>query len=233
LAFFLFVRLTKKRTTTANKQSMTSGGGGIRDIGNVTGGMAMMNFDDKTRPYTRQDFVDFLLDYEKNLNPTEMRLVEKGLLATFVGMPLCGVAAYRFAGRFPWRRVEKLLPFPWVKPFGRVCFAMSAASLPYMAVQSWFVAAVLALDSSSQLAFNMKRLMITQRNGMMFARTGTREVTKEEQASLSQQATDHVLSNRMANRPSGGGAVDVNLALGQQSMLPPAQSGYKPMPTKS
>lgn len=205
-------------------------GGGVREIGTVTGGMAMMNFDEKTRPYTRQDFVNFMMDYEKNLNEAEMRLLEQGMAGTLLGMPLTFLATYKLSKRFAWQRVQRAVPYPWIPKAGRVCIAAAAATLPYMYIQSWFVNSVLALDSSSNLAFHLKRFMVTQRNGMMFARTATREVTREEQSSLSQAATDHVLSNRMANRPSSNGAIDVNLALGNQVMLPPAQTGYKPLP---
>lgn len=206
------------------------GGGGMREIGTVTGGMAIMNFDEKTRPYSRQDMINFLMDYEKNLTPEEMRLLEKGMAGTLLGMPLAYAIMYKISGRFAWHRVQKAVPYPWIPRAGRICMSLSAATLPYMAVQSWFASAVFALDSSSNLAFHLKRMMVTQRNGMMFSRTATREITRDEQDSLSRQAADHVLSNRMANRPSGGGAVDVNLALGNQVMMPVAQSGYKPLP---
>lgn len=208
------------------------GGGGVREIGTVTGGMAMMNFDEKTRPYTRSDFLKFLENYDTNLTDPEKRLLEKGMAGTFLGMPLTFVSTYMITKRLAWHRVQKAVPYSWIPKAGRFCLAASAATLPYMYIQSWFVNSVLALDASSDLAFHLKRLMVTQRNGMMFSRTTTREVTREEQNALSQQATDHVLSNRMANRPSSNGAIDVNLALGGQVMLPPAQTGYKPMPSQ-
>lgn len=208
------------------------GGGGIREIGTVTGGMAMMNFDEKTRPYTREDFLKFLQNYDTNLNDAEKRLLEKGMAGTIIGMPVTFAATYMITKRLAWHRVARMVPYPWIPKAGRFCLAASAATLPYMYVQSWFVNSVFALDSSSDLAFHLKRYMVTQRNGMMFSRTATREVTREEQQALGKEATEHVLSNRMANRPSSNGAMDVNLALGGQVMLPPAQSGYKPLPSQ-
>mmetsp|Transcript_23270 Transcript_23270/g.26967 ORF Transcript_23270/g.26967 Transcript_23270/m.26967 type:complete len:218 (+) Transcript_23270:43-696(+) len=211
------------------------GGGASREVGTVTGGMALMNFDEKTKPYTRQDLINFMKDYDKNLSEEEMRLFEKGMAGTFIGMPAAYYATWRFSRRMAWHRVQKVVPYPWIPKAGRVCLSLTAATLPYIAVQSWFVNAVLALDNNSLLAFHLKRFMITQRNGMMFARTATREVTREEQNLLSQQATEQTISNRMANRPSAAssGGMDVNLALGQQVMLPVAQTGYKPMPKQS
>jgi hypothetical protein len=211
-----------------------SAGGASREVGTVTGGMALMNFDEKTKPYSRQDLINFMMDYEKNLTEEEMRLFEKGMAGTFLGMPLAYYATWRFSKRLAWHRVEKVVPFPWIPKAGRVCLSLTAATVPYILVQSWFCNAVMALDNNSLLGFHLKRFMITQRNGMMFARTGTREVTREEQDLLSKQATEVTISNRMANRPSAAasGGMDVNLALGQQVMLPVAQTGYKPMPNQ-
>lgn len=215
------------------------GGGGVREVGTVTGGMALMNFDEKTRPYTRQDLVAFLMDYEKNLTHEELRLCQVGIAGTAVGMPVAGYLGYRLSGRLAWHRVQRVLPFSWATRVGRCCLSLSAATMPYILIQTWWVSQVMALDASSNLAFHVKRMMVTQRNGMMFQRTATREVTRDEQERLSREATDHVLSNRMANRPQqqgggggSGGGMDVNLALGQQVMVPIAQSGYKPLPPK-
>jgi hypothetical protein len=208
------------------------GGGGVREVGTVTGGMAMMNFDEKTRPYTREDFLKFMQNYDTNLNEGEKRLLEKGMAGTIIGMPATFFATYMVTKRLAWHRVMRMVPYPWIPKAGRFCLAASASTVPYMYVQSWFVNSVLALDSSSDFAFHLKRFMVTQRNGMMFSRTATREVTREEQQALSREATEHVMSNRMANRPTSNGVMDVNLALGGQVMLPPAQTGYKPLPSQ-
>ena len=206
------------------------GGGGVREVGTVTAGMAMMNFDEKTRPYTRQDFLNFLKGYEENLNAEEKTLIERGLVATFVGLPATGFVTYKLAKRLSWKKVDSVVQMPRLVRLCPTVLALAAVSIPYMLIQQWFVESVLAMDDKkSNLTFHVKRLMVAQRNSMMFQRTATREVTREEQDALSQQAVEHVASNRMANRPSSGGAMDVNLALGNQVMTPVAQTGYKPM----
>ncbi|CBZ29729.1 conserved hypothetical protein [Leishmania mexicana MHOM/GT/2001/U1103] len=232
-------------TTPASHQG--GGGGGIRDIGTVTSGMAIMNFDQKTKPYTRNDFVQFLMNYQENLNEEELRLVEKGIVGTFIGMPAFFGAGYFLSGRFGWHRVVRVMAplneggrSSWLATrlpkIGRTAFGLTAATIPYMAVQQWFVSRVLELDErESNLSFHVRRLMLSQRSGMMFKRTATREVTKEEQQRLLREAEAHVNENRSGQRVSQGlgtGPVDVNLQLGQQVLTPVAQTGYKPMPTQ-
>lgn len=222
------------------------GGGGVRDLGTVTAGMAVMNFDAKTRPYTRQDMIDFLMNYEKNLNETELRLVEKGILGTFVGMPVAFLLGYSLSGRLGWHRVVRAMaPLggaegasnKWVRrvpTFGRIAFALTASSIPYILVQQWFVSKVLDLDErDSNLSFHVRRLMLSQRSNMMFKRTATREVTREEQERLMREAEMHVNENRSGQRVAAGlatGPTDVNLRLGGQVFTPIAQTGYKEMP---
>jgi hypothetical protein len=206
------------------------GGGGVREVGTVTAGMAMMNFDEKTRPYTRQDFLNFIQGYEENLNQAEKKLIETGLAATFIGLPLTGVVSYRLAKRIHWKKVETIVQMPKLVRFFPLVLSLSAVSIPYIVIQQWFIDSVLAMDDKqSNLSFHVKRLMVAQRSSMMFQRTATREVTREEQDALSREAVEHVASNRMANRPSSNGGMDVNLALGNQVMTPVAQTGYKPM----
>ncbi|CAG9580473.1 conserved hypothetical protein [Leishmania major strain Friedlin] len=232
-------------TTPANYEG--GGGGGIRDIGTVTSGMAIMNFDQKTKPYTRNDLVQFLMHYQENLNEEELRLVEKGIVGTFAGMPAFFGAGYFLSGRFGWHRVVRVMaPLneggrpSWfvthLPKIGRTAFGLTAATIPYMAVQQWFVSRVLELDErESNLSFHVRRLMLSQRSGMMFKRTATREVTKEEQQRFLREAEAHVNENRSGQRVSQGlgtGPVDVNLQLGQQVLTPVAQTGYKPMPTQ-
>ncbi|CAJ1034424.1 hypothetical protein NXY56_005928 [Leishmania guyanensis] len=223
------------------------GGGGIRDIGTVTSGMAIMNFDQKTKPYTRSDLVQFLMNYQANLNEVELRLVEKGMVGTFVGIPVFFGAGYFLSGRLGWHRVVRAMaPLSeegrpsWLvthlPKIGRIAFGLSAATIPYIAVQQWFVSRVLELDErESNLSFHVRRLMLSQRSSMMFKRTATREVTREEQQRLLREAEAHVNENRSGQRVSQGlgtGPVDVNLQLGQQVLTPLAQTGYKPMPTQ-
>ena len=221
------------------------GGGGIRDIGTVTSGMAIMNFDEKTKPYTRADLINFLMNYQDNLNEEELRLVEKGMMGTFVGMPAFFAAGYFLSGRLGWHRVVRAMaplnqgdkPSWFVQhlpKIGRTVFGLTAATIPYIVVQQWFVSRVLELDErTSYLSFHVRRLMLSQRSGMMFKRTATREVTREEQQRLMREAEAHVNENRSGQRVSqglGSGPVDVNLQLGQQVLTPVAQTGYKPMP---
>lgn len=220
----------------------SSGGGGVREVGTVTAGMAIMNFDAKTKPYTRQDFLHFLQDYDKNLNEAELRIVERGMFGTLVGMPLAFGVGYTLSGRLGWHRVVKAVsatstPDQWsrhVPTFGRVVFGLAAASIPYMVIQQWFVTTVLEMDEhSSNLSYHVRRLMLSQRSGMMFQRTATREVTREEQQQLLRESEMQVNENRSGQRVASGlgtGPVDVNLQLGQQVLTPVAQTGYKPMP---
>lgn len=220
-------------------------GGGTRDLGTVTAGMAIMNFDEKTKPYTREDMIQFLMNYKDNLNEEELRLVEKGMLGTFVGMPLCGFLGYKISGNFGWQRVVRAFapldeggpPSKWVRripTFGRCVFGLAAASIPYVVVQQWFVSRVLEMsERESALSFNVRRLMLAQRSGMMFKRTATREVTREEQQQLLREAEAHANENRSGDRVASGlgtGRPDVNLQLGQQVLTPVATAGYKPMP---
>ncbi|RNF12073.1 hypothetical protein TraAM80_00490 [Trypanosoma rangeli] len=225
------------------------GGGGVRELGTVTAGMAMMNFDEKTRPYTRADFLNFLQNYENNLSLSEIRLIEKGMLGTFVGMPLGFFLGYKLSSRLAWHRIVRVFATidgkeaagkpSWIvrniPRIGKTLFGLTAATIPYMVAQQWFISRVLELDEhESNLSFHVRRLMITQRSGMMFKRTATREVTREEQEQLLQNATEQMEENRMGRRGGApAGTMDVNLRLGQQVMTPVAQSGYKPMPGQS
>lgn len=241
--------------SSSSNYNPSEGGGGIRDIGTVTAGMAVMNFDAKTKPYTRADLIEFLQNYEANLNPEEMRLVERGMAGTFVGMPLCFGIGYMLSGRLGWHRLSRAMapsspssassssssstPSWFLRKlptFGRIAFGLAAATIPYIAVQQWFVSRVLEMDErSSNLSFHVRRLMLAQRSGMMFQRTATREVTRDEQQRLLREAEAHVNENRSGQRVSqglGSGPVDVNLQLGQQVLTPIAQTGYKPLPNQ-
>ncbi|KAG5496397.1 hypothetical protein JKF63_02699 [Porcisia hertigi] len=232
-------------TTPVSNQG--GGGGGIRDIGTVTSGMAIMNFNDNTKPYTRNDFVQFLMNYQTNLNEVELQLVKRGMLGTFAGMPVFFGLGYYLSGRLGWHRVVRAMAplneegrpgwFSTHLPkVGRTVFGLAAATIPYIAVQQWFVSQVLELNErDSDLSFHVRRLMLSQRSGMMFKRTATREVTREEQQRLLREAEAHVNENRSGHRVSQGlgtGPVDVNLQLGHQVLTPVAQTGYKPMPTE-
>ncbi|CAD2216015.1 hypothetical protein AGDE_00193 [Angomonas deanei] len=251
----------------------SQGGGGARDVGTVTAGMAIMNFDEKTKPYTRQDMVNFLTNYETNLNEEEKRLIEKGMLASAIAIPGAFAAGYVLSGRLAWHRIMKALDPPGLqeakpnnnnnnnlnmnqnnKPFtahtttpagrpnwikrvptvGRICFGVAAASIPYVLIQQWFVAKVLDMNErESGLSFNLRRLMLAQRSGMMFQRTATREITREEQNQLLREAEQHVVENRSGKRAAAGlgtGPTDVNLQLSGQVLTPVAQTGYKAMP---
>ncbi|KEG08375.1 hypothetical protein DQ04_07331000 [Trypanosoma grayi] len=225
------------------------GGGGVRELGTVTAGMAMMNFDEKTKPYTRADFLRFLQKYDENLSPSEMRLIEKGMLGTFLGMPLGFVLGYKISSRFAWHRVVRAFASidgkegankpSWIvrnaPTIGKTLFGLTGATIPYMVVQQWFISRVLELDEhESNLSFHVRRLLITQRSGMMFKRTATREVTREEQERLLQESAEQAEENRTGRRSGvSAGAMDVNLRLGQQVLTPVAQTGYKPMPGQS
>ena len=63
---------------------------------------------------------------------------------------------------------------------------------------------------------------------MIFERHATREITREEQLRLSDEAVE--LSTRTAGLPSASSESDVNLALTNQMLTPIAQSGYKGEP---
>ncbi|KAG5470329.1 hypothetical protein LSCM4_03024 [Leishmania orientalis] len=239
--------MSSSASTTPASYQGGGGGGGVREIGTVTSGMAIMNFDQKTKPYTRNDFVQFLMKYHENLNEEELRLVEKGMMGTFVGMPVFFGAGYLLSGRLGWHRVSRAMAplneggrpgwlVSHLPRIGRTAFGLTAATVPYMVMQQWFVSRVLELDErESNLSFHVRRLMLSQRSGMMFKRTATREVTREEQQRLLREAEAHVNENRSGQRVSQGlgtGPVDVNLQLGQQVLTPVAQTGYKPMPTQ-
>nr|CCC96152.1 unnamed protein product [Trypanosoma congolense IL3000] len=225
------------------------GGGGVRELGTVTAGMAIMNFDEKTKPYTRADLLRFLQNYEENLTYEEKELVYKGMLYTFAGMPLAFVAGYKLSSRLAWHRVARAMSStssngspsgqPWlarnISTVGKTLFGLAASTVPYMVVQQWFISRLLAMnENESNLSFHVRRLMITQRSSMMFTRTATREVTREEQERLMGEAAHQSAENRSGRRGGASlGAMDVNLKLGQQVMTPVAQTGYKPMPSQS
>jgi hypothetical protein len=206
------------------------GGGGVREVGTVTGGMAIMNFDEKTRPYSREDFINFISNYQANCDDAEIALIHKGMAVTATAIPLTFLLSFKLTKRLPWYRIEKMMPVPYIAKIGRLMLSFSAASIPYVWIQTWIASEILSLPSSSNLAFHVKRLMILQRNSMMFQKTETREVTKEEQERMSRDATAIAIENRRNMRPQTGGSLDVNLALGQQALTPVAQTGYKPMP---
>lgn len=213
---------------------VSNGGGGDGAVGKVTPGMRLMTFDEKTKPISREEYVEFLLGYEKNFRPVEKELFMRSLAVGVVSM---GVGAYvgrRLIQRLSWKRMEErgLLPFPWLPLAGRIAGAIAGASFPYALVQQWTISQILDMDDrESLLAFHTKRLMIVQRGSMMFSREATREVTREEQQALAMEAAN-VRSGRDAldspdaapkRRPT-----DVNLMLGQQALTPVAQTGYKP-----
>lgn len=205
------------------------GGGGAKEIGQVTGGMQMMSFDERTRPFTRGDMVNFIMNYQTNCNDKEKKLIHDSMLAG-LSIPLAGFIGYRLSNRLPYKSIAKMMPINVFKPVARFSFTVSAMSIPIILIQQWVVSTILEMDDKdSMLAFHTKRFMIMQRGSMMFQRTATREVTLEEQQRLSQQAAEF-RTTRTAGLPSHQGSdINVNLALTQQVLTPIAQTGYKPM----
>lgn len=219
------------------------GGGGAKDVGNVTGGMNVLSYDEKTRPFNRQDMIDFLWDYDKNLTEKEFSLMRKSMAILGLGMPLGGYCGYALGRNFVKNRAKSLaqIPFAWVPTAVKSAFVFTGCSVPYIMGQQWTVTQILDMDDSeSLLAFHTKRLMIVQRSSMMFSKTSAREVTREEQEALAAQGNKTRIGKGGVAlgeaQGKGGGAgrpgLDVNLALGQQALTPIAQSGYQDMPKK-
>jgi hypothetical protein len=203
-------------------------GGGTDKVGHVRPTMQMLTWDDKTRPMTRWDMMKFCLD-EKNLTDKDKEVLYKtctlGPLAVFTAGFL-GWQAQKLVG---WRSMLRKQPHmapmvPWLK----LSFVGVFVSVPFMLVQQWTVDEILKLDEmDSMLAFHVKRFMIVQRNQLMFTRQSAREVTKEEQERLGAASVEQRKANALLASGGSRGTADVNLALQQQVLTPPAQTGYK------
>jgi len=209
-----------------------SSGGGVRDVGTVTGGMAMMNFDEKTRPYTRDDYIKYILSDQ--LSPTDKAFLVSSA-TTWVGVvPTTAAVGFFASGRLDWKKISTMMQFPYARRVGRAAMTLCAFSVPHVIVQQSFTSRLLDMDDhTSGLALHTKRFMLGQRSSLMFQRTATREVSREEQASLAQEGAEIVQQNRGSRVAAGGNAsagLNVNLALSQQALTPVAQSGYKPLP---
>jgi hypothetical protein len=211
-------------------QSWAHRGGGEQAVGTPGKSMELVSFDEKTRPITRQDLFNFLMD-EKNTSDYEKSILidaaKYGVTGTVAGF----IGGYAVSSLLPWRWLEKraVRPFPGFAKFGRITFGMCGASIPFFMVQQWTTDRFLELDEmKSVLAFHVKRLLITQRSSLLFTRSQVREVTKEEQKKLAQQN----VTIRQQDSVAAGGrgtSVDINLAMQQQVLTPVAQTGYKKM----
>jgi hypothetical protein len=206
-----------------------SGGGGIEEVGTVRPTMQMLSWDDKTRPMSRNDMLNFVSNPE-NLTPREVEIITNSAIFGPTGIVAAGYAGWKTSNLMPWSWVIKRYPpFKQIVPLFRFSFVGTAVAFPFMAVQQYCLSSLLALDDDeSLLAFHTKRFLIMQRSQMLFTKTSAREVTKEEQESLGAASLDQRKANAMmaGATSSNPGSVDVNLALQQQALTPVAQSGY-------
>ncbi len=208
----------------------SSSGGGDGDVGKPGKSMSMLPFDAKTRPITRRDLYKFGME-EGNLSDHEKDIITKSFVYGITGTLAGGFVGYTLSGYLPFRWLEKkaIIPFKGFARFGRICFAISGASFPFLYVQQWCMTEVLKLDEQqSVFAFHIKRLLITQRSSLIFTRGQVREVTKEEQQRLSSQ---NITIRQQESRAVGGSgsSVNVDLVMQQQVLTPVAQTGYKQM----
>lgn len=207
-----------------------STGGADGAIGQPGKTMSMLSFDEKTRPITRKDLFKFLSD-EKNISAHEKELIQNAMIYGVSGSVIGFFGGWTLSGLLPWRWLEKrnIAPFKGFAKFGRFCFGVTGLSMPFLWVQQWLVGEIMKLDEQqSVLAFQVKRLLITQRTSLLFSRSQVREVTKEEQAKLGMQ---NVTIRQQESRALGGTgkSIDVDLAMQQQVLTPVAQTGYKRM----
>jgi hypothetical protein len=203
-------------------------GGGTSDVGAVRPTMQVMSWDQKTRPMTRSDMIAFCTD-EKNYTERDKEVLGNAAMwgpAAIIGSGLLGFQLQRMVG---WKSMVKKQPqlAPFI-PIFKVSIVGCAISIPFMYIQQWTMEQILALDEEgSMLAFHAKRYMVVQRNQLMFQRQMAREVTKEEQEDLGAASLELRKANAMLGSHGQRGSVDVNAALTQQVLTPPAQTGYK------
>lgn len=203
-------------------------GGGKAEVGNVRPSMATLTWDDKTRPMSRWDMLKFLSD-ENNFTEQEKAVLYKCAFWGPVSIFAAGAIGFQLQRMVGWksmmRKVPQIAPFV---PVFKLSIVGCAVSIPFMMAQQWTMDEILKLDEEdSMLAFHAKRYMIMQRNQLMFQRQLMREITKEEQEALGAASLEERRNTALLASSGQRGSVDVNAALTQQVLLPPAQTGYK------
>eukprot|EP00744_Colponema_vietnamica_P023002 GILI01033157.1.p1 GENE.GILI01033157.1~~GILI01033157.1.p1 ORF type:complete len:208 (+),score=34.79 GILI01033157.1:54-677(+) len=197
------------------------------DVGEVTATMGFRHFDDRTRPFEREDLSDYIVNNYYTMPIEEKSIVDRAIYSMAIGVTAAFSTGYYLSGKMPWKQMGKNIGFPKVYRFGRPCFGLALCVFPLVYVQQRFLSEVGELPMSFPLSFHIRRMLITQRGAVMFGRSTLREVTKEEQTALERAA---VQIKRENTNTLTGNSIDVNAELQKQVMLPIAQSGYKSMP---
>lgn len=207
---------------------MSNSGGGVKDVGDVTGTMAFRQFDQKTRPFERTDVTTYVSQNWGNLPSYEDALIKKLMLQAAVALPLSFAAGVYFTRSMNWKQISKSLGVGvnTCKFVGQLSGGLCGVSIPFVVIQQGFIAEVNELPQESELGFQLRRMMISQRGAVMFSHGNMREVSREEQEARS--AADVTVKRGQSNMLSGSD-INVNAELTKQQLLPVAQSGYKPM----
>ena len=204
-------------------------GGATSKIGTPGQSLHFRPFNDLTRRMSRKDMTDFLFN-TSNLNEHEKSILTQIAFFGLGGMLTTWSLTFYLTKYLPWGYFNIFSPPRGFVPFSRVCFAFSASSIPFVLSQQWGLQQILLLPEESQLAFQTRRYLMTQRGNVLFTRSEVREVPKEE---MIRQGGVGLQNPRQASMqappPQGGGQVEY--ALAQDQYLPPAQAGYKPPPS--
>ena len=204
---------------------LANNGNGSDNVGEVTATMGFRNFDDRTRPFEREDLSQYILSGA--MQPEEQSIVNRALFRFGTCVPATFAAGYIASGRLPWKRINAQIGITGLHRFLRPVFGMSLCVFPFVWVQQSFLAEIGELPMEFPLSFHIRRMLVTQRSAVMFGRSTLREVTRSEQLEHERVAIE---LQRESTTQVMGSAIDVNSELQRQVMLPIAQSGYKPMP---
>lgn len=206
----------------------SSGGGGQKDVGDVTGTMAFRPFDQKTRPFERMDVTTYIANNWGNLPDYEDSIIKQVMIQTAVAIPLSFAAGMYVTRSFNWKQMSRTLGVSpnILRNVGRFSGGMCGVSIPFVFIQQSFIGKINDLPPESELGFQLRRMMISQRGAVMFGHGNMREVSKAEQESRT--AADVHVKRGQSNMLSGSD-INVNAELTKQQLLPIAQSGYKPI----
>ncbi len=197
-------------------------GGGRKDVGQVTGGMKVLPWDDKMAPVTRKEVFNTMMT-PGGLTEEEKALVVRSTYEGCGGMVAAFGSMWFLTRYINWSLFRPFKPFKHFEIVSRLCLSSAAASIPLVYVQQKLLRQVLDLnDYESVFAFQVKRWIICQRGTLLFKKKEIREVTKAEQEAYGNLAAEQA-TRRQAMLKSG---VDVNASMSGQALTPIAQTGY-------
>jgi len=211
-------------------------GGATAEVGAYGAGPTMraVDWDEKTRPMTRADFIAMATDGDR-LSAEEKRIMTNGAIMGAGGCMLAYIGGKRMASWAPWQVLEHRYPgFKTYRPWAIRATGVQLAFIPYVLSQSYLTRELLALDERDGhlFAWELKRYLIAQRGTMLWGRHDMREITKRDQEKLLKKEEDLAFKAQrevhgMGDVSGEGRRVNVDLALGKQQLTPFAQSGYK------